>query len=62
MERANFDVRQTRIMGDGKFTITQNPGPSLNFQAFNIHTAINLIFLPRVDVALGLVAGRDPMP
>ena len=45
MERANFDVRQTRIMEDGKFTITQNPGPSLNIQ----HVAgsvFNFIFPP----------------
>ena len=62
MERANFDVRQTRIMGDGKFTITQNPGPSLNIQHI-AGSAINFIFLPRrVDVARGLVDGRDPMP
>ena len=61
MERANFDVRQTRIMGDGKFTITQNPGPSLNIQHI-AGSAINFIFLPRVDVARGLLAGRVPMP
>ena len=55
MERANFDVRQTRIMGDGKFTITQNPGPVLNIQ----HSTIN--FISR-DLMLLVVAGRDPMP
>ena len=60
MERANFDVRQTRIMGDGKFTITQNPGPSLNIQHIAGST-INFIIFPRVDVARGLVNGRDPM-
>ena len=57
MERANFDVRQTRIMGDGKFTITQNPGPGLNIQ--HIAVCNHFHFSSREFL---MMLGRDLIP
>lgn len=62
MERANFDVRQTRIMGDGKFTITQNPGPGLNIQHIAVFSHFHFSSGEFMMMLVGWWLGRDLIP